>query len=306
MSEEIAKGLETFESIKRLDEDGNEYWSARELSPLLGYQEWRYFQAVVEKAKIAATNSGENVDNHFGAGTQIAAIGYYGNAKPVDDYKLSRYACYLIAQNANPRYAQVAAAQTYFAIQTRRQELAVEQNEDMKRLDARKKLSATEKKFSGVVMDRGVDRFGVARIRAFGDKELFGGPTTQDMKNKYGVKGKKPLADVLPTVSLKAKDLATEMTTVNVQQKDLRGENPIGHEHVENNKHIRSAMLERGIKIEDLPAEEDIMKVERRIKADEKKRLKSAEKPLKIKGSLDDTLGKIAKAPKPNKQDGAA
>jgi len=273
MSEESSTGIDTFEKIKKFDENNTEYWSARELMPLLGYQEWRYFEGVIEKAKIAVINSDENVDNHFGADTQMVSTGY-DTPRAVPDYRLTRYACYLIAQNGNPRYPQVAAAQTYFAIQTRRKELADVENEDMKRLEARKKLSATEKKFSGVIMDRGVDKFGVARIRAFGDKELFGGSTTQEMKNQYGLKSSKPLADVLPTVSLKAKDLATEMTTVNAVQKNLRGENPIGHEHVENNKQVRNALTQRGIKIEQLPPEEDISKVERRINAANKKMLK--------------------------------
>lgn len=289
----------TFESIKHVDENGNEIWSARQLAPLLGYKEWRYFAAVVEKAKEACAQSGNVVDNHFGASTQMVTVGS-GAKVEQDDVILTRYAAYLVAQNGNPRFPEIAQAMTYFAEQTRRHELAAIEMTDQKRLDARKKLTTTEKKFAGVVMDRGVDRFGLAEIKAVGDQHLFGGHSTQDMKNKYGVKGKKPLADVLPTVSLKAKDLATEMTTVNTELKNLKGKNPIGNEHVQNNDEVREALLKRGIKIENLPAEEDIKKVERRIKADEKRRLMPAEKPLKIDNpnGFDDTIGKIAKAGK--------
>jgi DNA-damage-inducible protein D len=185
------------------------------------------------------------------------------------------------APNGNPNKLPIAQAQTYFAEQTHRQELQTKNIEDLKRLDARKKLSVTEKKFSGVVMNRGVDKFGVAEIRATGDKRLFGGNSTQDMKNKYKVKGKKPLADVLPTVSLKAKDLAAEMTMVNTEMKDLQGKTGISNEHLASNTEVRNALMARGIRPENLPPEEDIKKVERRIKAEDKKRLGQAKNDLK-------------------------
>jgi DNA-damage-inducible protein D len=244
MSDDISKEFATFESIKHVDGNGNEYWFARELMAVLDYAKWEYFQLVIERAKIAARNVGADVDNQFPVVRKMVSVGY-GNERAIIDYRLTRYACYLIAQNGNPQKKPIADAMTYFAEQTHRYELQVQDLTDAKRLEARKKLTVTEKKFAGVVMDRGVDRFGLAEIKAVGDQYLFGGNTTQAMKNKYRVRGKKPLADVLPTVSLKAKDLAAEMTTVNTEMKNLRGKNPIGNEHVQNNEQVRDALIKR-------------------------------------------------------------
>jgi DNA-damage-inducible protein D len=299
MVDDLSKEFATFEEMKHVDGNGTEYWFARELMVTLDYARWDSFEGVIKKAMLSVNTANGSVDNLFSGVRKMVLIGY-GNDREVMDYRLTRYACYLIAMNGTPTKVPIARAQKYFADQTRRHELQEIEQTDSKRLDARKKLTATEKKFAGVVMDRGVDRFGLAEIKAVGDQHLFGGNSTQDMKNKYGLKGKKPLADVLPTVSLKAKDLAAEMTTVNTELKNLRGKNPIGNEHVQNNDEVRDALHKRGIHLEHLPPEEDIRKVERRIKAEDKRKLKSAEKPLKIDNpkGFDDTMGMIAKAGK--------
>lgn len=255
----------TFESIKHVDADGTEYWFARELMPVLQYSKWETFKGVIDKAIQSAQNANASVDNHFPEVRKMVSIGY-SNEREILDYRLSRYACYLIAQNGDPRKGPIARAQTYFAVQARRQELHMQELSDSKRLEARKKLTVTEKKFAGVTMDRGVNSYGLAEIKAKGDQKLFGGNTTQDMKSKYGLKKTKPLADVLPTVSLKAKDLAAEMTIVNTEMNNLHGKNSIGTEHVSSNIEVRKALIARGIKPEELPAEEDITKVERRLK----------------------------------------
>jgi len=274
IDEGMTKDFAAFEDMKRIGERNVEYWLARELMTALGYARWDTFESVIKKAIQSLETSNGSVDNHFSVDRKMVSIGY-GNDRGIDDYRLTRYACYLIAQNGNPNKAPIARAQQYFAEQTRRQELHIQELNDVKRLEARKKLTITEKKFAGVAMDRGVDKFGLAEIKAKGDQNLFGGNTTQDMKNKYGIKGKKPLADVLPTVSLKAKDLAAEMTIVNTEMSDLRGKTKIGNEHLQSNTEVRRALMARGIRPEYLPAEEDIKKVERRIKAEEKKKLKT-------------------------------
>lgn len=302
MASELPDEFASFEDMKHVTPKGTEYWFARELMVALDYARWDSFEGVIKKAMEAVDATHGAVENHFSPFRKMVSIGY-GNDREITDYHLTRYACYLIAMNGTPTKLPIARAQQYFATQTRKYEQEVLRQGEVKRLDARKKLTVTEKKFAGVVMDRGVDRFGLAEIKAVGDQYLFGGNTTQGMKSKYGLKGTKPLADVLPTVSLKAKDLAAEMTTVNTELKDLRGKNPIGNEHVQNNQEVRKALLERGIRLENLPPEEDIKKVERRIIADEKKKLKPAEKPLKIKGDFDDAMNKVANAEPPKKTD---
>lgn len=261
-----------FEGIKQ-SINGEEAWFARDLMPLLGYDRWENFTVVVTKAIVACKQSGDTTSYHFRKVTKMIETGK-GAQRPTEDYLLSRYACYLIAQNGSPQKPEIARAQTYFAQQTRRQELNDRALNDVKRLGARKKLTVTEKKFAGIVMERGVDRYGLAEIKAKGDEKLFGGHTTQDMKTKYGVKGKKPLADVLPTVSLKAKDLAAEMTVVNTEQNNLRGKSPIVNEHLASNSEVRVALMKRGIRLEFLKPEEDIKKVERRLNAEKRKKLR--------------------------------
>lgn len=275
----IIELFEKFEAACYLIEE-TECWSARELQTILGYAEWRNFLNAVEKAKNACESAGEMVAHHFVDVNKMVEIGS-GTQRRIEDIALTRYACYLIAQNGDPtKKPEIAFAQTYFAVQTRRQELIEQRLLDRDRLSAREKLSRTENKLSGIIYERGVDEKGFAIIRSEGDKALFGGRSTQDMKRKLAVPDGRPLADFLPTLTIKAKDFAAELTNHNVVDKDLRGQSNIQREHIDNNLAVRKILHERGVKPEHLPPAEDVKKVERRIKSDEKKAL---EKPDKIK-----------------------
>lgn len=248
------------------EQDGIEYWLARELQELLGYADWRNFLNAINKAKESCLTTGEAVSDHFVDVTKMVRIGS-GAERKQDDMMLTRYACYLIAQNGDPKKEQIAFAQSYFAIQTRKQELLEERIQLMERLHAREKLAATETELSKNIYERGVDNSGFARIRSKGDWAMFGGHNTSDMKRKLGIKENRPLADFLPTITITAKQLATEITNFNVKKNDLKGEGNITSEHVKNNKDVRALLGKSGIKPEELPAEEDIKKLERRVKS---------------------------------------
>lgn len=284
MNQELITQLnQSFNQISQTWEDsGIEYWFARDLQELLEYSEWRNFLKVIEKAKEACENSGGKVENHFVAVNKMVVIGS-GAERPIEDIMLTRYACYLIAQNGDPRKDAIAFAQTYFALQTRKQELIEEQLRLQDRIQAREKLRESETELSKNIYERGVDDKGFGRIRSRGDAALFGGNTTQSMKNKLSVPKSRALADFLPTVTIAAKNLATEITNHNVRQNDLQGERSITDEHVQNNKSLRDMLGERGIKPEELPAEEDLKKLERRVKSDEKRLIKAAELPKDAK-----------------------
>ncbi len=247
------------------DQDGVEYWLARELQELLGYSDWRNFLNAVNKAKESCETTGEAVLDHFVDVNKMVKIGS-GAERKKEDMMLTRYACYLIAQNGDAKKEQIAFAQSYFAIQTRKQELLEERIQLMERLEAREKLAATETELSKNIYERGVDNSGFARIRSKGDWAMFGGYNTSDMKRKLGIKENRPLADFLPTITITAKQLATEITNFNVKKNDLNGEGDISSEHVKNNQDVRSLLGKSGIKPENLPAEEDIKKLERRAK----------------------------------------
>lgn len=251
--------------------EGLECWSARDLQVLLGYSKWENFTKVIEKAKDACKNAGQKVADQF-PDVRKLIIGAKGSERQIDDYYLTRYACYLIAQNGDPKKEQIAFAQTYFAVQTRKAEIIEQRINERERVKARAKLQQTEKKMSGILYERGVDGRGFAIIRSKGDQALFN-LSTGELKKKLSVPDKRPVADFLPTVNIKAKDFAAEMTNVNVQTKDLYGVEPITDEHVDNNLAVRKIMLERGIVPEELPAEEDVKKVERRLAKEDKKSL---------------------------------
>ena len=253
-------------------EDGVEYWLARDLMEPMGYTRWENFAEVIKRAKVSCETNKTPVDSHFRDTTKMVTAGVA--ARAVKDYKLTRYACYLIAQNGDSRKPQVAFAQTYFAVQTRKAEVIEQRLLDCERLKAREKLSQTEKQLSGILYERGIDNKGFAIIRSKGDQALFN-LSTQMLKKRMNVPTNRPIADFLPTISIKAKDLATEMTNVNVQAKDLYGQSPIEKEHIDNNTAVRDMLLQRGIKPEQLSPNEDIKKVQRRINKDNKKNLKN-------------------------------
>ena len=265
----IAELHAQFEQIVHLEDD-TEYWLARELQPVLGYATWRSFEQVVEKARMACATAGQPVADHFADVGKMIDLAK-GAEREVRDIALSRYACYLIAQNGDPRKDEIAFAMTYFAVQTRKQELIEQRLAEWERVRAREKLTLSEKELSRIIFERGIDNSGFARIRAKGDTALFGGYSTQGMKDRLGIPANRPLADFLPTITVKAKDFATELTNVQVQQDQLSTEDGVTAKHVQNNRDVRDLLVQRNIVPESLPPAEDIRKVERRLKSDEKR-----------------------------------
>ena len=273
MKTEIIQSLtSTFEASAQQTEDGVEYWLARDIQHLLGYSKWENFLNVVSKAKTACEVSGHQVSDHFPDVRKMVDLGS-GSQREVEDIMLTRYACYLIAQNGDPKKQEIAFAQTYFAVQTRRAELIEQRLLEAERVFARKKLSTTEKELSEVIFEQTGGNENFAIIRSKGDQALFG-KTTQAMKAHWQVPDTRPLADFAPTIILKAKDFATEITIVNSRQHKLATETAISREHVTNNEAVRRTLIERGIRPESLPAAEDVKKVERRLTSEEKKALK--------------------------------
>ncbi|MDO8727073.1 MAG: DNA damage-inducible protein D [Candidatus Methanoperedens sp.] len=262
------------------EKDGIEFWFARDLQELLGYSKWENFAKVIEKARESCKNANQNVLDHFPDVRKMVKIGSE-TEREIEDIILTRYACYLIAQNGDPRKQEIAFAQSYFAIQTRKQELIEERIALSERLDARKKLISSETELSKLIYERGVDESGFARIRSKGDHALFGGLTTLQIKRKMNIPDKRPMADFLPTVTISAKNFATEITNFNVTKNNLQGEAGITKEHIKNNKDIRQVLINNNIFPEALPPEEDVKKLERRVKKDEKKLAIDSRKILK-------------------------
>jgi DNA-damage-inducible protein D len=278
MDKEIVVRLHTsFEDmVRKHPESGVEFWCARDLQMLLGYAQWKNFAKVIDKAITACQTAGYDPKDHFAGISKMVDLGS-GSKREIEDIALTRYACYLIAQNGDPAKEEIAFAQTYFAVQTRKQEIIEKRLAEAERVSARRRLTQSEKELSGIIFDRLRENESFARIRSKGDTALFGGRTTQDMKGKLRVPKGRPLADFLPTITIKAKDFANEITNFNIKRNGLRTEFTITDEHVRNNREVRQLLVDRGIVPEALPPAEDVKKVERRLISEQKRLPKQIE-----------------------------
>lgn len=270
MKKEIIQSLtKNFEEFANKTNEGIEFWLARDLQNLLGYEKWSNFLNVVEKAKISCQTNKQEPSYHFADAGKTIEMPKTA-VREVDDIMLTRYACYLVAQNGDPRKEEIAFAQTYFALQTRKAELIEQKILEHERVQARHKLAKTEKELSQVIFQQTGSDKNFALIRSKGDQALFS-KTTAQMKDRWKIKADKPLADHMPTILLKAKDFATEITIFNAKENKMGNENQISNEHITNNKTVRETLISRGITPENLPPEDDIKKLERKLQGESKK-----------------------------------
>lgn len=273
---QIQKNLD---SIKQISNDGTDFWSARDLMVILGYTTWAKFQEAIKRSKESIKTSGENLGNHFAGAGKMVLTGS-GAKREIEDILLTRFACYIIAQNGDPRKPEIALAQTYFASQTRRQELLEQRENENKRLASRAKLKDTEKKIESTVYERGIRlpiEFGMFKNKHI--EALYGGLSVSNLKTKKGIPKNRALADFDTDVELKAKDFALAMTDHNIKEKNLKGSYQMTEEVIKNSRATRQTLLSRGIKPENLKAEEDLKLVESR----RKKEMKAVTEKRKLK-----------------------
>ena len=266
MKEMVEYNNKTFEDIKHIDEYGNKYWEARELQTILGYKEWRYFSAVIEKAQVACSQSNNNINSNFGVNTKIVKTGV--SSKAIIDYKLSRYACYLIVQNSNPKLKSVALGQTYFAIQTRKQELTEEEysklNEDEKRLYRRRQTKDGNKLLYKIAIKKGVKNFD--RFTNAGYKGLYNGETADDIAKRKRLRYREEILDNMGSEELGANVFRITQTEALLKRQQIPSEEKATNTHYRVGQVIRNAIQELGGTMpEDLPTpEKSIKELEKR------------------------------------------
>lgn len=269
----------TFEGARQMDEDGNEYWFARDLAPLLDYQDWRNFMQVVEKARLACEKSGRTVEDHFGDVTRMVGIGS-GAKREIADVRLSRYACYLIVQNGDPSKPVIANGQTYFAMQARRQELNDDEkfarlSEDEKRLAIRNELAEHNKYLAAAAKDAGVDTpLDYAIFQDHGYKGLYGGMGAKDIHARKGLKKSQKILDHMGSTELAANLFRATQAEEKLKREKVGGKQRANQAHYEVGQKVRQTIKELGGTMpENLPIpEQSVKKIESAKKKLEKKK----------------------------------
>jgi len=261
-----------FEKIKRIDENGSEYWSSRELAKVLEYANYRNFLTVVNKAKTACTNSGEVIHNHFVEADQMVRIGS-GAERATDTLYLSRYACYLIVQNSDPTKVVVAKGQTYFAIQTRRQEVSDNLIEDNKRVFLREEMKKHNTSLMHAASGAGVVNYAI--FQNAGYKGLYGGLTTQDVHSRKGLRKTQKILDHMNSEELAANLFRATQTDAKIRREKIQGQDKANFAHFEVGSKVRNTIQSLGGTMpENLPVVDSISRAKTRLKTKGKKKLK--------------------------------